>query len=174
MDGVRFDTFTRAFGTSGSRRRVLTGLVSGALGLMGLRAADARRCSTAGEICREHANCCSGVCGEKDRTGRRRCQCASAADCPAPQNGCERATCEAGVCGIDGQGPILLSNGTCATSCVPTGTAANCPCLACIAERNFCGSQVTENLCLTDNDCLPGSFCASDFPPGTRHCVVAC
>jgi hypothetical protein len=169
MDGARFDNLTRAMTASDSRRRVLAGLVGGALGLMGLRAADARRCSTAGDICREHANCCSGVCGEKDRTGRRRCQCLSAADCPSLQNGCESTTCAAGVCVVDPSGRTLLSNGTCVQPC-----EESCPCLSCVVERNFCGGDTTETECSTDNDCPIGSFCATDFPGPTRHCVEAC
>jgi hypothetical protein len=72
MDGSRFDSLTRSLAVSGSRRRLLGGFAAGALGLVGLREVDAA-CRNVGLICRENANCCSGYCGPKDKTGRRRC-----------------------------------------------------------------------------------------------------
>jgi hypothetical protein len=97
MDGSRFDALTRSLVTTGSRRSLLAGL-GGVLGLIGLRTAEAA-CRAPGRTCREHADCCSGLCGAKDRTGRRTCRCRSRADCPEPTDQCHTASCLLGVCG---------------------------------------------------------------------------
>src|SRR5262245_41545222 len=72
MDGTRFDALTRTFAQSGSRRRLLGGLVAGALGLVGLREADAVACRTGGQGCREHVDCCSGICNPPAPITRQR------------------------------------------------------------------------------------------------------
>jgi hypothetical protein len=73
MDGSRFDSLTRSFAQSGSRRRLIGGFIAGTLGLIGLKEADAAECRTDGHICREHANCCSLNCNPPDNLHRRRC-----------------------------------------------------------------------------------------------------
>src|SRR5688572_3826338 len=40
MDGSRFDALTRSLGTAGSRRRVLSGLFAGTLGILGWHDGD--------------------------------------------------------------------------------------------------------------------------------------
>jgi hypothetical protein len=95
MDGSHFDDLTRAMSSTDTRRRLLAGLAASVLGLVGVRAGEARRCSPPVEICRDHATCCSGTCGEKDRFGRRRCvECQSATVCPPASDSCHVATCD--------------------------------------------------------------------------------
>jgi hypothetical protein len=93
MDGSRFDAIARSLAESGSRRRLLAGLTTGAIGLVGVRAADAAVCRAPGERCRADANCCTGACA-KDGKGRHRCDCQGAADGTA----CAHGTCCAGAC----------------------------------------------------------------------------
>ncbi|MEA2598662.1 MAG: hypothetical protein QOF01_5131 [Thermomicrobiales bacterium] len=75
MDDSRFDQMTKDMASS--RRKLLRGLAGVAGGSLlvakGLGEADAAACRRNGQVCREHANCCSGQCGKPDATGRRRC-----------------------------------------------------------------------------------------------------
>jgi hypothetical protein len=72
MDAQRFDALTRALANRGSRRRFLSGLAA-VVGIGGVGHGDAASCRSAGGICREHANCCSGVCFPPNRFGRKVC-----------------------------------------------------------------------------------------------------
>lgn len=170
MDGPRFDQLTRALTSFGSRRQVITSLTGLALGLVGLRSVDARVCSRAETICREHANCCSRSCGLKDRSGRRRCTCGSATDCPTPNRPCQIATCDAGVCGVttvtDGTecvGGVCL-NGTC-SSCTETEgiCAANDDCCSGICQKNRCVATVAGTCTVGSGTCGRGQCgCVTD------------
>src|SRR5262245_15473674 len=84
MDGSRFDHWTRSLAVS--RRGLLRGITAavggGLLGTIGLESVAARTCQSIGTVCRENAVCCTKYCGPKDKTGRRRCQCADPSDCP--------------------------------------------------------------------------------------------
>ena len=73
MDGSRFDALTKSLALSGSRRRVLAGLLGGALGAVGLGRAEGAECRPDNSTCREHANCCSKLCNPPDAQHRRRC-----------------------------------------------------------------------------------------------------
>jgi hypothetical protein len=154
VDGSRFDLLTRILATSSSRRRLLAGLASGALGLTGVRLADARTCTGLGSVCRAHASCCSGSCGPKDRTGRRRCGCATAADCPAP------GPCLDAVC--------VTATGRCETRPSTNGTACN--------DRNACTQNDTcqNGVCVGGNPvvCTPLDQChdAGTCNPKTGAC----
>lgn len=75
MDASRFDSLTRNLATSSTRRRILASLAAGVLGLARTDWTGARACASRGAVCRESANCCSGLCGDRDATGRRRCIC---------------------------------------------------------------------------------------------------
>jgi len=78
MDGRRFDALARSLVVPGSRRRLLGGLAA-ALGLAGQRGASAiSHCRLPGHTCHDDADCCAGVCGPKNPTGRRRCLCRTA------------------------------------------------------------------------------------------------
>lgn len=104
MDDARFDRLTRAF-AGGSRRALLkagmAAVAGGALTRVGLGEARAAQTPRGpGSICRKDADCDIGICGPKDRTGRSRCVCVEASDCPLPRGAvCREATCTAGVCG---------------------------------------------------------------------------
>src|SRR4051812_8148611 len=76
MDARSFDALAKAVSAPGSRRRLVAGLVAGALGLAGVRPADAVACRGDGAVCREHANCCFKVCSPPDAQHRRRCAAA--------------------------------------------------------------------------------------------------
>ncbi len=135
MGPTRFDTLARLLAASGSRRRLLGGLLAGALGIGAASEATAAGCRSSGGICREGANCCSGLCGLKDRAGRRRCicplgtksckgtciptgTCCTSADCPATGNECVARTCVGGVCGTRNLGAEhTLSTGQTAGDC---------------------------------------------------------
>lgn len=99
VDSTNFDSLAKSVASGTTRRLLVTGLSGTVLGLLGLNGVEARTCSATGAICREHANCCTGKCGPKDRHGRRRCTCDAAADCPAPTNPCAEAICAEGLCG---------------------------------------------------------------------------
>jgi hypothetical protein len=76
MDGHRFDDWTRGLAASETRRYLLGGIASAALAALGAGRAGARSCRAGpGRTCREHADCCSGLCGASDGAGRRHCRC---------------------------------------------------------------------------------------------------
>jgi hypothetical protein len=128
MDGSNFDRFTQGLATASSRRSFLKGIVASALatGFGSLRPgqSDAAACKSVGKVCREHGNCCSGLCGDKDRTGRRKCVCPAgleekkgqcvdpktayladidncgAAGVKCPHTKCQVAVCTGGTCGL--------------------------------------------------------------------------
>jgi hypothetical protein len=155
MDGKRFDHLTQQFASSLSRRSLLKSVagaaVAAGLGIRRPSHADAATCKAAGQVCREHANCCSGSCGAKDRTGRRTCTCPSsttncggacvtletdATHCGAcgnkcrPRSACETATCVNGTCqyGFKPAGTVChASTGECDPTATCTGTSADCP-----------------------------------------------
>ena len=185
MDGSRFDDLARSLVVSGSRRRLIAGL-GAALAAFGVGRTEAAACRAPGRTCREHANCCSGVCGPKDATGRRTCQCQSAADCPATPGECHAPTCEAGACvaGICAADESCLHGGcyrTCAaddTPCMDGSCGVACECvsdadatvLACVDIDFFIGS------CATDADCPTGTFCDPHHVDGQGRnlCVRPC
>ncbi|MEA2597937.1 MAG: hypothetical protein QOF01_4406 [Thermomicrobiales bacterium] len=168
MDGIRFDALARSLAASGSRRRVVGGFMAAALGLVGLRRAEARACAEVGRVCREHANCCGGLCGPQGTDGRRRCRCRSAEDCPAPVNRCLVATCEAdGVCGTRTvictasdqchvAGTCDPRTGVCSDPAQPDGTACD-----------------DGNACTSGETCQAGACTGGDAvacPPGDTTC----
>jgi hypothetical protein len=164
MDGRDFDALTRSLSGSGSRRRMVAGLAAGVLGLVGLRSAEAASCRAAGNICRENANCCSGLCGPKDRSGRRRCHCQSLADCPAPDQ-CRAATCDDGICGEE----ILVGQDCTADACTCTagGSCGG-------ASFALCGNSGTVCRCYTTME--DGLACgrADVGCPGSCSSSLAC
>jgi hypothetical protein len=109
VDGRGFDTFTRQFSVSRSRRGLLGSGVGVVLALIGNGTGHARTCGSPGQVCREHANCCSGSCGPKDRSGRRRCVCGSTSDCPGGSDVCNFVTCIGGACEVAAEPALSLS-----------------------------------------------------------------
>jgi hypothetical protein len=75
MDGNRFDALAKSLARSTSRRPVVRLLAGGLVALIpGVRGAAAE-CRRAGRSCTRDEHCCTGICGEADDSGRRRCAC---------------------------------------------------------------------------------------------------
>jgi len=138
MDGSRFDELTRRLATGTSRRNLIkSGLAAVVASVVGTGSRDSAGAAVllraVGVVCSSNSNCSSGLCGSPDYTGRRRCQCTSGTDCPAP-GGCQSATCSGGVCGsmptsgnsCDDKNPCtvntICNSGTCMGTFVPDGT----------------------------------------------------
>lgn len=167
METARFDDLARFLAIS-SRRSLLGGLAGGALGLLGIHSGAAAICRDSGAVCREHANCCSGVCGPKHRLGRRTCieicpyPCNVAADCGDPQyNACLTVQDGGATCGF-----------TAITRCFQGCTVENN--FICIATTDQDGRcvQLGES-CTTSATCEAGSFCAQR-EDGNGGVCVAC
>jgi hypothetical protein len=165
LGGSRFDALARSLAQPGRRRRVLVEIAAGALGALGLRGTDAAACRPVGSTCRENANCCSKLCGPRDRTGRQTCACRADADCPAPAV-CREVICQDGAC-VEGRvtgAPCTTRNGT-AGSCqdgtcvVPTTTTSTTtspvPNLqgTCPDGGDNCRSDVSFLTCNDDDVC---------------------
>src|SRR5262245_21968660 len=142
MEPHTFDRLTRHFATRSTRRRLLGGLVAGALGLAGREHAVAVTCRAPGLTCRDGANCCSNRCNPKDSRGRRQCGCRTAADCPAAP-ACQTVSCQQGVC---------------VTATTPGATCDDGdPCTTestCTAAGRCVG---TPKICSAENDCHQAS-----------------
>jgi hypothetical protein len=140
MDGAHFDTLARSLATAGSRRRAITGLISGALGLFGVLADEtaAKNCKKIRnkkkrKKCLAKAKCvprCAGkVCGPDGCGG----SCGSCAG----NEGCHGGTCicvphcGGNDCGDDGCGG---SCGTCSGGRTCQSGQCTCP-----ADQAFCG-----------------------------------
>lgn len=153
MDDRRFDTLTKHLAVSGTRRQLLGGLVASALGLVRLGGAKAASCRAPGNICREGANCCSGLCSEDSATRRKVCvcppgtqQCKDACVDPAtayssdPNNcgacgvKCPRTRCSVGVCNA----------GVCELAPDPSTVGVSCD------DGNPC---TTNDICQGDGTC---------------------
>jgi uncharacterized protein YndB with AHSA1/START domain len=100
MEGQRFDDIARAFADGVSRRVALrragAAMIGAALALAGRTRDGEAACRGADSVCRENANCCSGVCGPKNQTGRRTCVC------DAGEEDCGEKCCPIGACSIVG------------------------------------------------------------------------
>ena len=161
MDADRFDRIAKTLAASGSRRRVLGGLLGGALGLFGplvqeRAAAGHFGCKHVGRSCTRRRECCSGIC--QGPRGRKSCRAHGTGTCQAGQNSCEGAS--------------VSCNGNSSCFCqVTTGNAA------------FCGTSPQSCVpCKRDKDCVEefgfaaGSacgVCAGCSSIGT-HCVSPC
>jgi hypothetical protein len=148
MDSLRFDRMVQSLAESGSRRRFIAGIAAGALGISGWGQATARTCSSLGAVCREAANCCSGACGPKDRTGRRTCVCNGLEDCPAPANGA--AFCTAGRCETTCNEGYEQIEGACKLPFgAPCSSGSQCAGGACAADRNssVCATRYAAGAC---------------------------
>ena len=99
MDPDRFDRIAKSLAAPGSRRRVLGGLLGGALGLLGRgRAAADHGCRHPGAACTRGTQCCSRDC----RSGTCRCTRTSQCPRPGPDRPCTVAACDkaTGRCGF--------------------------------------------------------------------------
>lgn len=190
MDDRSFDALAKAVSAPGSRRRLIAGLLSGAMGLAGRRPAAAAVCRTFGQTCRENANCCSRVCGPRDATGRRRCGCGSADECPSGQT-CALGACCTPLSVCKGAGGVALcgdvSDGCegivhCPAECPTIGdvctddhtccTPAKCAEGACGPTDDGCGRTVNCGDCGACQVCT-GGFCVPDQTAEGHPCATA-
>lgn len=195
MDGSHFDALTRSLTEPGTRRRLVGGLVAGALGFVGVRGASARACTGTGTVCRENADCCTGSCGPRDRTGRRRCACQADEQCPAGwvcgEGSCrdvcaDRAAGAACATGKVCSGGGCVGNGVCTAG---TGTGGGCGSAACGDTSGCITTTEGAFVCVNSGfacadmpgcpsgsaDCPPGSACLTTLcPNGLNRCVPIC
>jgi hypothetical protein len=184
MDADRFDTLSRAFSTTQSRRR-LTRLVSG-LGLGGVltalggdRAAAALR--NGGESCSRDSQCKTGTClgsgtcscsrkfptcrGDLTCCARR---CVSLEDNPRHCGECRRrcqinAVCDAGTCTCV-RGVCEANDATC---CPTTAVRINvCRCTAATDPRT-CETAGSVDLCPSGTVACLGPRCGACCPVGS-------
>ncbi len=149
-----------------SRRRVLAGLAATTPGLV-WKGGEAATCRPAGSICREHANCCGGLCGSKDATGRRRCVCDEGSSCGTGQ------VCLDGACAGNGACPPGSTAVGCSATCSGTFNA----CRETIEGGNVCvvGISCSDLVpCTSTSQCPPGSACASGGSCGGFGCRAVC
>ncbi len=82
MDAARFDHLTKRLSGTGTRRRVLHGLLGAVLaavhGRLHLDRAEAKDCTKVGKLCGTDADCCSGFCEPISRQCEARCSQADA------------------------------------------------------------------------------------------------
>jgi hypothetical protein len=155
VDGPRFDALARSVAASGSRRRLVVGLLGGALGLVGLGTTDAAVCRTPGRLCRQNADCCSHLCAS-DATGRRTCRCRTTADCPPPTNTCLAATC-------------VPATGACTHPAKPNGAPCNDgnPCTRTDTCQNGVCTGANPVVCTALDQCHVAGTC----DPATGVCT---
>lgn len=180
MDGTRINHLLRSLASS--RRVYLGGLAALASGWLGQSAGETRRkrkkrkpkktkpnaygCLSVGKLCRNAAQCCSGVCEGKQ--GKRRCRPHDSFICQVDDD-----TCSTGLTKLCG---------TTNPYCACTLTTGNAP--FCGDYAGFPGDQLCRD-CRRDEDCQeefgPGAACVvysrlcNDICPDTgRACVPAC
>src|SRR5438094_879279 len=138
MDGKRFDDLTKMLASATDRRQFIRAVVGsvagGAVALLGVTGAEARKCRPLDMNCRSNADCCSGFCPNTTY------KCA----CPAgtiPCKGVCIPVCTAsdqchvaGVCNpVTGQctNPIAPNNTPCNDNnlCTQTDTCQNGTCV---------------------------------------------
>jgi hypothetical protein len=168
VEDSRFDELSRILAQGMPRRRILAVLAGAALATLRAGRAGASSCREAGRICREDANCCSGLCGAKDASGRRTCAC------PSDTETCRGACVTADVFLAD-----PLNCGACNHRCpgIANGTAI-CTDGACgvVCNEGFrpCDSGLCAPAdgCCTDDEC-PGFWdtCGGGGTPGVCGCT---
>lgn len=172
MDGNRFDTLTRRFGSRLTRREVVRGLVAGVVAVAagpGLAGDADARCGADGVRCNRDAACCSGYCRWQTAThGRRRTrigtchQPCTEADGPCASD----AACCSGIC----------YEGACLPACktwVPnSGMDAY---IGCESDAACCsGSCGTDGFCkeALGQPCEAPWNCASDKCSDAGACIA--
>lgn len=145
MDDRRFDEMARALGTGASRRRVIGGVVAGALGLLrGGRARaqgeDASACAAV--LCLYGTKCCE-VCGQGTCVAIGR---------PCPVGDCGGESCGDAVCGAG----EFCCNESCSI-CAPVGG---------VCTQQFCGDEpeapVEPGEPCNEVTCGGGEFCCNE------------
>ena len=151
MDTNRFDAWTVAIATLGSRRTVLraavAGVVAAAVGTSRVRRAGAVNNGDA--KCSQDSDCDAGICFTTDKckkkSGRCRCNCTQTTDCPAGKLCCDLGF-GVGLCRADLTGSCsfdtdccnsLCRNGAC---CLPSGRpcTGNVSCCSGICDVGSC------------------------------------
>ena len=169
MDANHFDALARTLTTAGPRRRALTSLVSGALGL-------ALGASSTEDIAAKKKPC--PPCKK-----RKRGKCKKAPN----GTGCSGGTCQNGSCVADGCvstcGPKSCGPDGCGGSCGICGDNQPCLngtcCTRTCARSNACGPNGCDGSC---GNCPAGSICSamgvcacgSGEPPCQGLCRPAC
>jgi hypothetical protein len=167
MDSSRFDGLTKSLAGGRSRRSLLGAALGAAAASFGLHGASAAaRCRNGGAVCSKNADCCSSLCGAKDRTGRRVCAapippCRSDQDCPPDPNSCRPPFCLEGTC--TSYGPPDFQNdpsncGGCDINCPfgdnATGVCTNGQCsIACEQGFVYCSGDSCADLQSDSSNC---------------------
>jgi|SRR5918998_4567956 hypothetical protein len=162
MDASRFDALTRSLsGTASSRRQLLRGVASSALGAvattLGVTKTGAAlvTCVPVGKPCRRRGQCCSGRC--RGPQGEKTCRAHNVGTCTATQNFCTSAT---DLCG-----------------------GGQCGCTRTTGGASFCSKGGTSVSCTKDAQCVaaldtPGAACVvfagSDCTPEGNRCALPC
>ena len=144
MDGSTFDRLTRTLTLAGSRRRAVTGLLAGALGLLDFRAEDAAAKKTCLKKAKAH----------------------NATHTTPPPAGCT-PNCSGKTCGPDGCGKECGScTGT--TTCIGGACACESPKVLCNGNNCVVNTCTDEGLEFNPTSC----YCCE--PNGTNNCSSCC
>ena len=167
MDAHRFDRIAKTLSTSGSRRRVLGGLLGGTLGGLLARldpeeaAATHTGCRHNGTRCSRPGQCCSGWCA-----GDNTCQpCTRVGQCPAPP---ASEPCKKRVCTSTGK--CALQNKVAGSACLDDGNACTidmCNESGECTHRNRTGEACTTSPCEASTCSCQDSTCAPCTPSAT-------
>jgi hypothetical protein len=200
MDDERFDRLARSIAGSPSRRQVVGGLASGALGiLLGAVRPEvvAAACRKAGANCGRRKRCCAGARCLETADGGRRCQCNPGLE-QCPDGRChdlktDPATC--GSCFIGCAGPVgtpvtCVGGECCAADRVVDGACCRaeriedcCPadrifvkcrqrCVCGRHDPSFCGGPISgpSDRCCASEAVDPSFCCPPDLVCGSRCC----
>ncbi len=139
MDDQRFDALARAWAT---RRGMLKGGIAALAAAAGLGRMTGGEASgaPAGALCNRNSQCVAGICGPRDRSGRRRCACTTDDHCPGSE--CQTAVCN--------------SNGTCGLSAMADGQECD--------GGTCCGGICRDTTSDIDNCDRCGIVCSGDAP----------
>lgn len=167
MDGNRFDALAKTLIAATSRRRTLSGLLGGTLGLLGLADPDGAWSAKSGRCkkkCDECEKCQKGKC-RKTKSGKKRCK---KGKCQPKANGtpCFEATgaCQNGRCVCpSGREECPADPGRCIPVCGPGTTRNPLTCGCCQTTNQTCTPLGANSACCS-GACAPGvppnGFCA--------------
>jgi hypothetical protein len=168
MDGSHFDRLVVSLTTTGSRRRVLVGLLAGALGLVGWSEPDASAHDLAAK-CKKKSGAAKKTCLRKARKHKASHQATCTRNCSGKQCGSDGC---GGVCGGCVGRQVCDAAGVC---CLPNcfdrvcgpdgcgGSCGRCPLVGQVCNRGACE-------CPTDKPVACNGGCAERCESGTvRH-----
>lgn len=157
MDGSGFDDLARRIGRRLTRREWIA--AAGAAIVFGRSNVEAAACREQGVTCREHANCCSGLCSPKDARGRRLCGSVctpNGGTCISGEECCNRS-CYRGACELVPTGQLCTTDPEC--------SSGNCQLYD---NGSYCTANSVGGTCQVNDDCI-GANCAA----GTCACSPA-